>query len=141
MTMLYVWKCPRLECGREVLLPPQILPEITSDLVRSSMVEPYVDFVCPECGTGIRRFQHDIPQGEFHNLDRYKPVLFHAFLRCDDPHCAGRGVVHTLADTDSPTESPKIPVNRWKLEGIDCHEGHRLKEPKQLSDLKGWTVT
>jgi hypothetical protein len=29
-------------------------------------------------------------------------------------------------------------MNLWKLEGIDCHEGHKLKEPLEL---KGHTVT
>jgi hypothetical protein len=46
--------------------------------------------------------------------------------------------VHTLADSDSSNAEPKIAVPNWKLEGINCHEGHGLKQPLEL---KGHIVT
>ena len=134
--MLYVWKCPH--CNYEIPLLPQTLPHITSHLANATKVEPYVDFVCSQCGTGTRRSQRDIPQREFLDPSHYRPAFFHAFLRCDDPRCEGRGIVHTLAESDSLTAPPKIAVNHWKLEGISCHEGHQLKKPLEL---KGQTVT
>lgn len=136
MTMLYVWQCPH--CDHETPLQPQTLQGTASHLRNATRVEPFLDFVCPECEHGTRRSQQDIPQREFGNTDRYRPALFHAFLRCDEARCEGRGVVHTLAETDSPNALPKIPMNRWQLEGIDCHEGHKLKQPLEL---KGCTVT
>lgn len=138
MDFLAIWEC---RCGHETLLLPESLPEITTTPRGPQKVDLFLDFVCPQCGLGTRRSLRDIHQRQFQNLDRYKPFLFHAFLRCAEASCSGRGVVHTLAESGSPSASPKIAVNLWKFEGIDCHEGHTLKEPSQLSDLKGWTVT
>lgn len=101
-------------------------------------VEPYVDFVCPHCGVGIRRWEREILLREFSSPARYTPALYHAFLRCDSQRCAGRAEVHTLAESDSPNAEPRIAVSNWKLEGINCHEGHDLKQPLEL---KGHTVT
>jgi hypothetical protein len=109
---------------------------------KSPTVDPFLDFVCPHCGYGTRRFVRNIPVQESEDQPlRYRPPLFHADMQCEEVLCKVRATVHTIAESDKPTSGPKISVPNWTLDGISCHEGHPVKErPKQKDVLSSRTT-
>src|ERR1039458_85103 len=82
--MFYIWDCDR--CAHKTLIPPRVLPSIKGDPAASSTVEPFVDFVCPQCGSGKRYLVDKIRQEEIESppLDAIlDPIdLFHESLKC-----------------------------------------------------------
>ena len=100
------------------------------------MEDAVVDFVCPQCGRGSRRYLREIPERDFVSDVHYQPPLFHADLRCVSERCDSHAIVHTLAGSGKPNAGPEIPVPNWKLVGIRCYEGHLVKEPLQVIALR-----
>jgi hypothetical protein len=134
---LMLWvplKCPK--CPIETLVPPDILQEISDYPIGRPKDERYVDFVCPECGFGKRHnytkqeipTPRDLPLGHL-NPNRFRLILFHAFLRCEQEDCDTYVRIHTLRETEEPNSQPKIPISGWRLVGVRCPREHPARVP------------
>jgi hypothetical protein len=126
MVFLAIWKC---SCGHETLIPPSDLQGIAGHQKGMPRDVVFVDFVCPQCGLGTRRYLRDIPEQRFLSAVRYRLPLFHVDLKCVVQNCEAHTTVHTQAESGKPTAEPKIPVPNWKLVGISCYYGHPIKVP------------
>jgi hypothetical protein len=133
MEQIGIWECPK---GHKTAIPEHDLLGMSSHRKGSPTDNAFVDFVCPECGLGTRLPLLHIPTQPSGSKDRYLPVLFHIPLRCDEPSCEVRTVVHTLAGSDATTVAPKKAEPNWKLDGIRCYEGHPVT--KTSTDREPW---
>jgi len=96
------------------------------------MGDVFLDFVCPQCGFGTRRFLQDIPRREFGGPIRYRAPLFHADIKCVVERCDTHATVHTLAESDKPISGPNKEVPNWTLDSIRCYEEHPVKVPLEI---------
>src|SRR5664279_1085060 len=135
---LKIWEC---SCGYQTPLPQHDLQGMSQHLKGSPTGEPFVDFVCPHCGYGTRRFLRDIPDHSLSESQFHPLPLYHAALQCAEARCKVRATVHTVAENGSPTSGPKKKVPSWRLVGICCFEGCPAKERPEDSDVKSFWVT
>ena len=135
---LKIWEC---DCGYQTLLPQHDLQGMSQHRKGSPTGDPFVDFVCPHCGSGTRRLLRHIPDGP-RTEGRFHPLpLFHAALRCGNERCEVRATVHTVAESGNASAGPKKMVPHWKLVGICCFEGHPVKERPEESDVESAWIT
>ena len=115
-------------CGQTAIIQPDVLRGIKGDITSVVKAEPFVDFVCAQCGFGSRRLLSSIPESQFESPPtsaiRYVRDLFHESLRCKTEGCAAHARVHTIRDNSTSDDMPIKPVAEWKLSGITCSLGH-----------------
>lgn len=134
----YVWDCQ--QCKNSVFLPLQTVRARAACLAGSQSDERFVNFVCPECGYGTRRFLRDI---SIESSDRYEQTRFFGeSFRCDREGCVARTRVHTLGreETTTANESritPIIALPKWNLDGITCLNRHPIKSPQEILGGEG----
>src|ERR1017187_9993968 len=92
MPSLAMWNC---KCGYKTPLPLHEVHGMLQGRFQSPMDAAFLNFVCPHCGYGARRLLRDIPEEEVANLSSYRPVFFHASLRCVVEGCGTSATVHT----------------------------------------------
>ena len=134
MPSLAMWNC---KCGYKTPLPLHEVHGMLQSRSHSPMDAAFLNFVCPHCGCGARRLLQDIPKEEA-DSSSYRPVLFHAALRCVVEGCGASATVHTLAKPDKSASAPKQMVSSWALEGIRCHDGHPLRVPLEM--MSSWVT-
>jgi len=132
MEMFYIWDCDHCEHKTPIL--PLVLPSIKGDPATSPTVEPFVDFVCPQCGYGRRGLVGKIRQEGFRSPPQgaiLDPIdLFRESLECDVAGCPAHARVHTQGETSTSGTTPKIAVSEWRgMKGITCSLGHLARVP------------
>jgi hypothetical protein len=133
---LSVWEC---RCERRTILPLHDLQGMSERLRGSSTDDAFVDFVCPHCGYGTRRFLRDIPDHPHTGSPiHFHPPLFHVALRCAVKGCDTHATVHTLAESGNSSAEQTKKVPRWTLEGIGCYAKHPILTPLAL--ISSWVT-
>lgn len=133
MSIVKIWECPR---GHRTVLLPDDLLRMSQHRKGSPTADPFVDFVCPDCGFGTRRLARDLPEIIVQAPIRYRASLFHADLKCVAEGCSTHATVHTLAESGKPTAGPKKAVPTWKLDGIRCYEEHPVTVPIEVKSSR-----
>jgi len=136
MPIQYVVPCT--DCQLDTILPQRVLEEIIPSLAASPTGTETLDFVCPHCGKGYRHLiagfrtvETLYPHQEQHDLP-----MFHVSLRCERESCISHARVHTIAASETASTMPLKPLSEWKLHGITCFDGHRVKEQLQAVSIE-----
>lgn len=115
-------------CGYSVPLRPEYVCRIA--LEERGSPEKFVDWVCPQCGTGRRFNVSELQRREFTSATKhYQVPVFHAFLRCTVERCAAHATVHTLAENGHP----RLPIGEWKSVTARCYDGHPARVPLNVT--------
>ena len=128
-----VLPCQDKKCGIETTLPQQILQDVIQHQRRSSTDSGFVNFVCPNCGLGAVHRASDLkPIQAVSVRTLVRPPIWRAFLRCVDPSCEVRVTVHTTAQIGDEPYSLTTASRNWKVDALECADGHRAKQPIEL---------
>ena len=131
----FVLSCKDKKCGIETALPLRILADVTQHQRPSATGSCFVNFVCPHCGLGTQHLVEKLETREAISVPALVRLpMYSAFLRCDNPCCEVRVLVHAIAQTGDKNAGPTKALHSWKVGALECMDGHRAKLPVEVAE-------